>query len=173
MPLLLPAFVLPLSPPFLPPSLSHHQEDKEVPDLGVLKNVMAHNWVEPSKRERKRVLNYSEADYYKQVMGVCVGGGGGGVSKGGWLQGRGWMVHRGLQPSLCLWYLCPHLTHCVSRGMPWQQPGCLLQTLTYTHTSMHAHPHLQTQQSPPLTSPPPCVLPPPSPHPSGAQDQQG
>lgn len=38
-----------------------------MPDLGVLKNVMAHNWVEPSKRERKRVLNYSEADYYKQV----------------------------------------------------------------------------------------------------------
>jgi hypothetical protein len=36
-------------------------------DLGVLKNVMAHNWVEPSKRERKRVLNYSEAEYYKQV----------------------------------------------------------------------------------------------------------
>jgi hypothetical protein len=33
----------------------------------VLKNVMAHNWVEPSKRERKRVLNYSEAEYYKQV----------------------------------------------------------------------------------------------------------
>jgi hypothetical protein len=28
---------------------------------------MAHNWVEPSKRERKRVLNYSEAEYYKQV----------------------------------------------------------------------------------------------------------
>lgn len=40
-------------------------------DLGVLKNVMAHNWVEPSKRERKRVLNYSEAEYYKQVGG-CV-----------------------------------------------------------------------------------------------------
>jgi hypothetical protein len=35
----------------------------------VLKNVMAHNWVEPSKRERKRVLNYSEAEYYKQVRG--------------------------------------------------------------------------------------------------------
>jgi hypothetical protein len=39
-------------------------------DLGVLKNVMAHNWVEPSKRERKRVLNYSEAEYYKQVRRV-------------------------------------------------------------------------------------------------------
>jgi hypothetical protein len=45
------------------------QEDKELPELGVLKNVMAHNWVEPSKRERKRVLNYSEAEYYKQVRG--------------------------------------------------------------------------------------------------------
>jgi hypothetical protein len=43
------------------------QEDKEGTDLGVLKNVMAHNWVEPSKRERKRVLNYSEAEYFKQV----------------------------------------------------------------------------------------------------------
>jgi hypothetical protein len=38
-----------------------------MPDLGVLKNVMAHNWVEPSKRERKRVLNYNETEYYKQV----------------------------------------------------------------------------------------------------------
>lgn len=46
----------------------HVQDDKEGTDLGVLKNVMAHNWVEPSKRERKRVLNYSEAEYYKQVM---------------------------------------------------------------------------------------------------------
>ncbi len=44
------------------------QDEKEgVPDLGVLKNVMAHNWVEPSKRERKRVPNYSEAEYYRQV----------------------------------------------------------------------------------------------------------
>ena len=43
------------------------QDEKEGTDLGVLKNVMAHNWIEPSKRERKRVLNYSEADYYKQV----------------------------------------------------------------------------------------------------------
>jgi hypothetical protein len=47
------------------------QEDKEGTDLGVLKNVMAHNWVEPSKRERKRVLNYSEAEYYKQVRGAA------------------------------------------------------------------------------------------------------
>lgn len=37
-----------------------------------MKNVMAHNWVEPSKRERKRVLNYSEAEYYKQVLRNCV-----------------------------------------------------------------------------------------------------
>ncbi|WIA10295.1 hypothetical protein OEZ86_000436 [Tetradesmus obliquus] len=44
------------------------EEDKEGTDLGVLKNVMAHNWVEPSKRERKRVLNYSEAEYYKQAL---------------------------------------------------------------------------------------------------------
>lgn len=43
------------------------QDDQQGTDLGVLKNVMAHNWVEPSKRERKRVLNYSEAEYYKQV----------------------------------------------------------------------------------------------------------
>jgi hypothetical protein len=48
------------------------QEDKEGTDLGVLKNVMAHNWVEPSKRERKRVLNYSEAEYYKQVRPAVV-----------------------------------------------------------------------------------------------------
>jgi hypothetical protein len=48
------------------------QEDKDNTDLGVLKNVMAHNWVEPSKRERKRVLNYSETEYYKQVrLGGC------------------------------------------------------------------------------------------------------
>lgn len=43
------------------------QDDNDKTDLGVLKNVMAHNWVEPSKRERKRVLNYSETEYYKQV----------------------------------------------------------------------------------------------------------
>eukprot|EP00878_Enallax_costatus_P003452 GHUV01003663.1.p1 GENE.GHUV01003663.1~~GHUV01003663.1.p1 ORF type:complete len:1042 (+),score=456.73 GHUV01003663.1:458-3583(+) len=44
------------------------EDEKEGTDLGMLKNVMAHNWVEPSKRERKRVLNYSEADYYKQAL---------------------------------------------------------------------------------------------------------
>eukprot|EP00775_Hariotina_reticulata_P010968 gene10968-11123_t len=44
------------------------EEDKDNTDLGVLKNVMAHNWVEPSKRERKRVLNYSETEYYKQAL---------------------------------------------------------------------------------------------------------
>lgn len=49
------------------------EEDKEMPDLGVLKNVMAHNWVEPSKRERKRVLNYSEAEYYKQALKTSKG----------------------------------------------------------------------------------------------------
>lgn len=49
-----------------------------MPDLGVLKNVMAHNWVEPSKRERKRVLSYNETEYYKQVWVwvYFVGGGG-------------------------------------------------------------------------------------------------
>jgi hypothetical protein len=55
-------------PPTHPHIHTHTQEEKEaLPDLGVLKNVMAHNWVEPSKRERKRVLNYNEADYFKQV----------------------------------------------------------------------------------------------------------
>lgn len=71
-----PYVLLPPPPPPLSPPL---QEDKEMPDLGVLKNVMAHNWVEPSKRERKRVLNYSEAEYYKQVgRGGWVWEGGGG-----------------------------------------------------------------------------------------------
>eukprot|EP00879_Flechtneria_rotunda_P001459 GHRR01001613.1.p1 GENE.GHRR01001613.1~~GHRR01001613.1.p1 ORF type:complete len:1090 (+),score=452.35 GHRR01001613.1:198-3467(+) len=46
----------------------YKDDDDDKTDLGVLKNVMAHNWVEPSKRERKRVLNYSEAEYYKQAL---------------------------------------------------------------------------------------------------------
>lgn len=45
------------------------QDDKDDgKDIGTLKQLMAHNWVEPTKRERKRVLNYSEADYYKQAL---------------------------------------------------------------------------------------------------------
>lgn len=65
-----PPFPTPLhlvAPAPLPP----HQDDKEGTDLGVLKNVMAHNWVEPAKRERKRVLSYSETEYYKQARATA------------------------------------------------------------------------------------------------------
>ena len=59
------------------------EEDEEKEgDLNTLKAIMAHNWVEPSKRERKRVLNYSESEYYKQVS-VAFGPG----SRRGWRQG--------------------------------------------------------------------------------------
>ena len=30
-----------------------------------LKQVIGANWIDPPKRERKRVLNYSESEYYK------------------------------------------------------------------------------------------------------------
>lgn len=36
-----------------------------LPDL---KQLVGANWVDPPKRERKRVLNYSEADYYKNAL---------------------------------------------------------------------------------------------------------
>lgn len=36
-------------------------------DIGTLKNIMAANWVD-TKRERKRVANYSESEYYKNAM---------------------------------------------------------------------------------------------------------
>ncbi len=52
------------------------QEDKAGgEEIGKIKQLMAHNWVEPSKRERKRVLNYNESEYYKQALKT--GGGGG------------------------------------------------------------------------------------------------
>lgn len=37
-----------------------------MPDVGALKQVIASNWVD-TKRERKRVANYNEAEYFKQV----------------------------------------------------------------------------------------------------------
>ena len=33
-----------------------------------LKQLIGKNWIDPPKRDRKRVLNYSESDYYKQTM---------------------------------------------------------------------------------------------------------
>ncbi|CAD7696105.1 unnamed protein product [Ostreobium quekettii] len=33
-----------------------------------LKQFIGNNWIDPPKRERKRVMNYSESDYYKHVM---------------------------------------------------------------------------------------------------------
>jgi HAND len=36
------------------------------------------NWVDPPKRERKRVVNYAENEYYRQAMKVPGGGRGGG-----------------------------------------------------------------------------------------------
>jgi SWI/SNF-related matrix-associated actin-dependent regulator of chromatin subfamily A member 5 len=32
-----------------------------------LKAIMSTNWVDPPKRERKRVNNYNESEYYRQV----------------------------------------------------------------------------------------------------------
>lgn len=40
------------------------QDDKE--DKNEFKKIIADNWIEPPKRERKR--NYSESDYFKQAM---------------------------------------------------------------------------------------------------------
>ena len=60
---------------------NRQKEEEGVPDLGSLKQIMASNWIE-TKRERKRVANYNEAELYKQVGG---GGKGGGASPGdGW-----------------------------------------------------------------------------------------
>lgn len=43
------------------------EEEEEEPGLD-LKTIIGHNWVDPPKRERKRVANYNEADYYKNAM---------------------------------------------------------------------------------------------------------
>ncbi|CAD7702794.1 unnamed protein product [Ostreobium quekettii] len=33
-----------------------------------LKQLIGRNWIDPPKRDRKRVMNYSESEYYKQAM---------------------------------------------------------------------------------------------------------
>ena len=49
-----------------PPPPPPQKEDDAVADIGNLKQIVASNWVE-TKRERKRVANYNEAEYFKQV----------------------------------------------------------------------------------------------------------
>lgn len=52
------------------------KEEEDGGDLGTLKAMMAANWVEPSKRERKRIITYNEADYFKTVRRARGEGGG-------------------------------------------------------------------------------------------------
>ncbi len=33
-----------------------------------LKHIMGQHWIDPPKRERKRVHNYSEAEYFKNAL---------------------------------------------------------------------------------------------------------
>lgn len=51
-------------------SLYEYKDEEEVPaPAGLdLKAIISNNWVDPPKRERRRVLNYSETEYYKQAM---------------------------------------------------------------------------------------------------------
>ncbi|GMH40196.1 hypothetical protein BSKO_08100 [Bryopsis sp. KO-2023] len=51
-------------------SIYDYKEEEEEPVTNNvdLKAIIGNNWVDPPKRERKRVLNYSESDYYKQAM---------------------------------------------------------------------------------------------------------
>mmetsp|Transcript_40687 Transcript_40687/g.90456 ORF Transcript_40687/g.90456 Transcript_40687/m.90456 type:complete len:1088 (-) Transcript_40687:511-3774(-) len=42
-------------------------EMTEAPNID-LKTIIGNNWVDPPKRERKRVANYSESEYYKNAM---------------------------------------------------------------------------------------------------------
>ena len=44
------------------------EDDTEAIQALNLKAIMSNNWVDPPKRERKRVHNYSEQEYYRQAM---------------------------------------------------------------------------------------------------------
>uniref|UniRef100_A0A061QM65 SWI/SNF-related matrix-associated actin-dependent regulator of chromatin subfamily A member 5 n=1 Tax=Tetraselmis sp. GSL018 TaxID=582737 RepID=A0A061QM65_9CHLO len=44
------------------------EEDKDTVDAPTLKAIMSSNWVDPPRRERKRIHNYSEQEYYRQTM---------------------------------------------------------------------------------------------------------
>ncbi|EFJ50690.1 hypothetical protein VOLCADRAFT_80059 [Volvox carteri f. nagariensis] len=47
----------------------YKDEDEGGTDIGDLKAIMGSNWVDPPKRERKRhLLNYNDAEYYKNAM---------------------------------------------------------------------------------------------------------
>eukprot|EP01024_Parvocaulis_polyphysoides_P043035 TRINITY_DN3928_c0_g4_i1.p1 TRINITY_DN3928_c0_g4~~TRINITY_DN3928_c0_g4_i1.p1 ORF type:complete len:714 (+),score=99.52 TRINITY_DN3928_c0_g4_i1:319-2460(+) len=48
-------------------------------DTGVLKSLVADNWIEPPRRQRQRITNYSESDYYRQTLKL----GGGSNTKSG------------------------------------------------------------------------------------------
>eukprot|EP00951_Prasinocladus_malaysianus_P046812 scaffold647960_cov46-Prasinocladus_malaysianus.AAC.1 len=54
--------------PFDP--ICNDQEEDPKADMEALnlKAIMSNNWVDPPKRERKRVHNYSEQEYYRQVL---------------------------------------------------------------------------------------------------------
>jgi hypothetical protein len=147
-----------------------------MPDLGVLKNVMAHNWVEPSKRERKRVLNYSEADYYKQVCVVCVGVG---VGVGVCGEGRGAQRY---VPFLCCVYLClcyvaPSHPHVRCGGPIGSETGAVVTATrllaAYPQVPTHMHVHALTCTCINQLPPPPLSSPLPPSLSSGAQDEQG
>ncbi|GLI59043.1 hypothetical protein VaNZ11_000871 [Volvox africanus] len=50
-------------------------EDEGGTDIGDLKAIMGSNWVDPPKRERKRhLLNYNDAEYYKNALKAGVKG---------------------------------------------------------------------------------------------------
>lgn len=55
--------------------LQDEDEDKGTIDGASLKAIMSTNWVDPPKRERKRVHNYSEQEYFRQVKGLSSPGG--------------------------------------------------------------------------------------------------
>ena len=46
-------------------------------DGEALRALIGSNWIDPPKRERKRVATYNESDYYRQAMKLGGGGGGG------------------------------------------------------------------------------------------------
>jgi len=52
-------------------------------DGEALRALIGNNWIDPPKRERKRVATYNESDYYRQAMKLGGGGGGGPGSRGG------------------------------------------------------------------------------------------
>ncbi|KAK9820501.1 hypothetical protein WJX72_011031 [[Myrmecia] bisecta] len=46
----------------------YKDEEEEQPDTTDYKALIGHNWIDPPKRERKRVVNYAENEFFRQAM---------------------------------------------------------------------------------------------------------